>query len=174
MFSQARVCSLLDGEGTSIQLTRGGVTPILPNGRYLILSNGGNPDPRSGDTLGYPQLGLDGLPPSANWMGVPRTGWGYPPSGLDGSVPIGTGWGYTLPIHWDWMGVSPLPSGHRAAQQALAMQRAVCLLRSCRRTFCYFNISKVYFPFYLHQSQWDCLADDWYLLQMISLSAYKN
>ena len=57
---------------------------------------------------------------------------GVPPLGLDGGTPC-----------QDWMGVTPL-SGDRATERALATRRAVCLLRSSRRTFLFnFNFSYI-------------------------------
>ena len=66
-----------------------------------------------------------------------------PPLGLDGGTPLGTGQAYS---HQDWRGSPrpsavdggthpPLPPRDRAAERVLATRRAVCLLRSRRRTF---------------------------------------
>ena len=60
-----------------------------------------------------PPLGLDGDTPCQDWMGTP-------------SSPIRTGWGYPPPFFGR--------SGDRAAAR-----RAVCLLRSGRRTILYFS-----------------------------------
>ena len=100
------------------------------------------------------------LRPSQESTPLPRLGWGVPPVGtgwgtsqlgLDGIHPTETGWG-TPPSHRDWMGVPPLPIGTgwgcpqlrldggtrspplRLGDRA-ATRRAVCLLRSRRRTF---------------------------------------
>ena len=74
-----------------------------------------------------------------------RTGWGYPssksgldvvnppPSRLDGGTPIRTGWG-----------TPPPGGGDRAAERALATRRAVCLLRSCRKTFLFLKCNHIF------------------------------
>ena len=85
--------------------------------------------------MGYPLSWLEGVPPNHHdWMG-------YPPT-------IMTGWG-TLPHH-DWMGYSPPPWLEGVPPQpswldgvplpptskaSTCYARAVCLLRSRRRTF---------------------------------------
>ena len=106
-------------------------------------ADGGTPSKiRMGGILGYPpfKIGWGTSPPSRlvpptiqDWMEYPpaRTGWGTPLSKTECRTPpppSKTGWG-TPP--------SPRlpPSGDRLAKQALATQRAVCLLRSRRRTF---------------------------------------
>ena len=104
---------------------------------------------------GYPgQVWMvGGGTPSQVWVGVPcpRSG-GYPIPGLDGGgvpcprseggTPARSGWwgGYLgYPPGQVWMvgglpGV-PLPPLDRVGKRALATRRAVCLLRSRRRTF---------------------------------------
>ena len=128
MFSQTSVHSHLPGGG----------------GRYPIPGpDWGVPHPRSGQVVPTPglneevprprsQVWMGGMPiqdqnggatpPVKTWWGYPplsKTGWGTPCPRLDGYPPV---------LRLD--GVSP-PS----AKQALAMRRAVCLLRSRRRTF---------------------------------------
>ena len=104
----------------------GGGTPMLPDGEYLNLANGGG-----GVT---PKLRLDGEPPCQDWIRYPpvRTGWGTPPCQDWMGIPplIKTGWGSPRPSVRP-----PPPSGDRATGQALATLRAVCLLRLRRRTF---------------------------------------
>ena len=67
------------------------------------------------------------VPTSSLIRGVPLSRDGVPP-------PHQAGWGYS-----GWTGVSPsrdgISPGDRAAQRVLATRRAVCLLRSRRRTF---------------------------------------
>ena len=111
----------------------GAGTPIPPNGGTPILPNVGEVPPSS-LTPWYP-------PVRTGW-GTPtiETGWRYlPPSGLDGGNP-------QPPLALDggtpcqnWMGYPPTPqSGDKAAKRALATRRAVCLLRSRRRTFLFY------------------------------------
>ena len=94
-------------------------TPILPMGGTL-------------------ELGLDGGTPCQKWMWVPPLGldWGSPirtglwvPPGLDG-VPL-------PPLGLDEG--TPSLSGDRAAERAIVTRRAVCLLRSRRRTFLFYK-----------------------------------
>ena len=66
--------------------------------------------------MGCSQPGQDGVPPSQDW-GNP-----LPQPGQDG-VPPGQDWGTPLP-----------PPLNRTAERVLATRRAVCLLRSRRRT----------------------------------------
>ena len=85
----------------------------------------------------YPFQSQWGVPHPVLMGYLSQVSMGYPP-------PIGTGWGYPPgqdwigwnppPFHWDWIGVPP-PPGDRSGERVLAMRRAVCLLRSCRRTF---------------------------------------
>ena len=114
---------------------------------------------------GYPIPGLDrgrylGYPPVKDWMGYPPPrpdlGWGWVPGVCPQSK---IGWGTTPPVQtWDggypqskigWgtppskIGWGTPPPGQRldgvppppSAKRALATRRAVCLLRSRRRTF---------------------------------------
>ena len=88
-------------------------------------------------SMGIGGGGMRGTPsPGLDWGGV--SGWrGYPPSSVGAKI---RGWG-----RWDWMGYppvqdwmgypQPLQSGDRAVKRALVTRRAVCLLRSRRRTF---------------------------------------
>ena len=92
-----------------------------------------------------------GVPPSSQLEGTPSSWWGrgYPHLANGGGTPIRpaggtTNWptGRYPPPCLEWMWVPPIRtgwgtplSGDRAAEQALATQRAVCLLRSSRRTF---------------------------------------
>ena len=99
--------------------------------------------------MGYPQLSV-GAGPSAlfllttfrrNWESTVFTGvctgegypiksnGGYPYPGWMGVPPSQDGWGYPPP-----------PLGDRAAQRVLATRRAVCLLRSRRRTVLWTHI----------------------------------
>ena len=110
MFSQVCVCSNFGRGGTPSQVWMGG-TPFpglyMEGGTSSGVWTGGVPHPRSG--WGTP------------WA---MTGWGTPQPGLDGAPLLSrTRWGY------------PPPQLDRAALRALATRRAVCLLRSCRRTF---------------------------------------
>ena len=80
----------------------------------------GAPHPADG---GYPIQDQDRGTPHPR-LGTPsKTGWGN-------SFQSRTGWG--TPLMQDWMGYHP-PSP--SANRALATRRAVCLLRSRRRTF---------------------------------------
>ena len=114
-----------DGEG-------GGCTPILPNQGVHRSFLMGVPYP---SWLGcwYPHL-ADGCTPSGQQEGTPDLADGVyppPPSGLLG-YPVGTGRG--TPPHKDWICLPPSLSGNRAAERVLATRRAVCILRSHRRT----------------------------------------
>ena len=115
---------------------RGGGVPY-PRSRWEV------PHPRSGRGGGYPILLTRGVSHLRSGQG------GYPIPGLDGGgipfcwqggttskirmgvpwVPPSAEWG--TPIQ-DWMGYPPPP---QSAKRALATRRAVCLLRSRRRTF---------------------------------------
>ena len=109
------------GGGTPSQVSVRGGTPSQ-------VQVGGVPHPRSrcGGYLEYPPMG---------------SGWGTP-------SPLDLGWG----TPWTWDQVTPPPgpgtryppptrSGlDRAAQWVLATRRAVCLLRSPRRTFLFIDI----------------------------------
>ena len=112
-----------------------GRVPYPADGVPHPRSGWGVPHSRSG--LGYPILGLDGVPhPKSGWGVSPsQTGWGTPCPRLDGYPQSKTGWGTpcprldgVFPIQ-NWMGY-PLPH-----PRLDAMQQAVCLLHSCRRTF---------------------------------------
>ena len=95
----------------------------------------GTPPGQDGGTLGYPPdrtgypLPRNGVPPAwtrlslQQGLGYPpaMSGWGCPPGRVRMGVPPSQDWGTTLQ--------------DRTAEWALAMQQAVCLLRSCRRTF---------------------------------------
>ena len=133
MFSQVCVCSTLGGGGGSYPipgLARGGTPSQVWPGGYPIpgLAGGGVPHPSLG--RGYP-----GYPPTRSGWGPPGPGTGYPPD-----------LGQSTPQTWDrippppdlgW-GTPPLPTRSgldRAAQRVLATRRAMCLLRSRRRTF---------------------------------------
>ena len=103
-------------------------TQNLPNGGYPHLANVGGGTSSSPDRsyptwpIGVPQgillvrtglgSGLHGAPPSQDWM-----------------------------AHQDWLGVPPPLSGDRATEQGLATRRAVCLLRSRRRTFLFKTVT---------------------------------
>ena len=76
---------------------------------------------------------------SPDWGGTPiQSQGGIPPSSPDrGGTPIQSQWGimeYPPPPQQDRMGVPP-PPGHTVTHRVLATRRAVCLLRSRRRTF---------------------------------------
>ena len=133
----------LSTSSTPIQLTGGsdgwwGVPLSGWQGNTPIWPTRGIPPSGWWGTKGtsWSPVGTEGGIPHQDWMGYPHWDWmgvhpssqdwmGYPLSGLDGgTLPIGTGWG-TPP---------PFPSGDSAAEQALAMWQAVCLLRSHRRT----------------------------------------
>ena len=153
-------CLFVKGLWGNPTLPDGGY-PILPHEGVPILPDGGNPIlPDEGvtpsflikdyphlvdfDWMGYPPLGLDGVPPLVG------TGWRYPSPNWDWMEvpPPHQDWlEYPLPHQdwvgvphcWDWMGVPhPSLSGDRAAERALATRPAVCLLRSRRRTFLLF------------------------------------
>ena len=130
----------IDGRGVLHPADGVGGIPILPHrGVPLSFLTGGT-------RWGVPPPGLDGVPPIG-------AGWGYPPLGL-GGVPPGTGWGTpwlgldwgTTPIRTGW-GTTPVrteqgyPPPPGATAQALATRRAVCLLRSCRRTFLFIALN---------------------------------
>ena len=113
---------------------RTGGTPCQQNGVPPHPRLDGVPPRPSRPGMGVPCR----VPPVQDWMGYPpsKTGWGTPHPRLDGVPPSKVGWG-TPPskIGWGtphpWLdGVSP-----PLAKRALAMRRAVCLLRSHRRTF---------------------------------------
>ena len=122
--------------------------------------SGGVPDrgyPPGGTLTGYPPGGVpDRVPPrGGTWPGTPRGGtWpGTPPGGVPDRVPPGgylTGyppWGGYLtgyPPGGTWPGTPggvpdrvPPPGGYpgRTTEGVLTTRRAVCLLRSRRRTF---------------------------------------
>ena len=86
-----------------------------------------------GPFQGVPQS-FWGVPPARPGWGIPpaRTGMVYPWPGQDGVPPHHVRMGY--PPWPDQDGVPPPPQD-RAAERALATRRAVCLLRSRRRTF---------------------------------------
>ena len=132
--------SQVQAGGYPIQLMSGGGYPIQgPGGGYQI----------PGPGRGYPRVPLlvqdwMGYPPVQDWMGYPPPhcqildGYplcprldGYPPAPiprLDGIPPC------------PWLdGVPPTPSGDWSAKRALATRRAVCLLRSRKRTFLFFS-----------------------------------
>ena len=112
----------------------------------ICLSTGGGGTPARSRWEGVPWPGPDGgVPPPGPDRGVPWPGldggtrggvsplpqqvWGIPP-------PARWGWGYTRwgtpPPHGD--GVTPPPPPVRTTEGVLATWRAVCLLRSRRRT----------------------------------------
>ena len=139
MFSQVCVCSAFGKRGYLHQVLGGGY-PILPD--------------RGGEVTPF---FLMRSYPIQFWWGVPpfflMSGWvggGYPRMGYS---PIRTRWGYPC-LHLDWMGVHPpLPrSGDRAA-----MRRAVCLLRSHRRTFLFLQV---------------IVLDCWHLLESVHFIEY--
>ena len=134
-----------------------GDTPVLAGGR-------GTP---SHSWLGYPRTGY---PPPGHYWGTPRSGWGTPmrigfpsprffprslvPGPFQG-YPVSPGWGVpqdrvpparTLlgyPHSWD-----------RTAERALATRRAVCLLRSRRRTFLSFCNVAFLLRWCYRESEW--------------------
>ena len=120
--------------------------------------------PTGQDWMGYPLA-------RTGWYPLARTGWGIPWPGLDGThwpgldgVSLGPDW--MVPTGQDWMGyplartgwyslartgwVSPQPGQDgvphlprdRTVDRIRAMRRAVCLLRSRRRTvlFCVVSV----------------------------------
>ena len=127
----------------------------------------GIPPPRSGwwgvprvpphqqDWMGYPPpTGLDWVPPPGlDWVpphpgldggGYPptnRTGWGTPPTNR-------TGWG-TPPPRSGWWGVPRVtpPPMRQCSITSTCYVAGVCLLRSRRRTFLFFMISKNFIGF---------------------------
>ena len=108
---------------------RGG--PGTPPGGYLTgYTPGGSGYPPGGYLTGYPPGGLgtppgSGYPPGGTWLGTPRGGLGTPPGGYLTGYPPGV-----------W--VPPPPRGGypgRTTEGVLTTRRAVCLLRSRRRTF---------------------------------------
>ena len=76
--------------------------------------------------------------PSPGWREYPIPGWGgdpktrYPP----GQVRME----YPPPGHIR-MGYPPPPNQDRTTERALATERAICLLRSCRRIFLFYNVN---------------------------------
>ena len=125
-----------------------GVPPSFLTGAYPILPDGGTPIQVQGQDGGYPH-------PRSGQGGTPIPGQGVPPLGLDEGTPIKPGVG--LPPsrldgdtpHKDWMGLPPPhpsgldggtchpppPIGRQSSRASTCMRRAVCLLRSSRRTF---------------------------------------
>ena len=86
---------------------------------------------------GYPDWLTGGYPlTSWCWGWVPHPSWwGYPSSQETGCGAPCQDWvGYPLPLSGLDEG-TPCPSGDRAAESVLATRRALCLLRSRRRTF---------------------------------------
>ena len=100
------------GGGYPIQPTGGTPSQVQWGGGYHIQLSGGTPSqvwegypiqswPEGTPSqvqvrgiLGYPQPGMDGVPPSQNWMGYPtpcQEWMGSPQPGLDG-VPPGQNW----------------------------------------------------------------------------------
>ena len=132
-------------------------TPIRPGWGYPTL---GSP-PVGGGEVGYPpvrpgwKVPLLGYPPCWRWgSGVPpvRPGWGVPHLGYPS---VGSGWGRGYPCQGEgtsalgvphlgyppsqtWPGDTPAWGG---TPWVLDTPRSVCLLRSLRRTFLYFNAS---------------------------------
>ena len=99
-----------------------GVSWVPPLGPEM-----GYPPARPG--LGYP-LDLDGVPPpNLGWHTPPGPGTGYPPHPPPDLAP-----GTPPPRTWDWV-TPPL--------RALDTRRAVCLLRSRRKTFLLFEVISV-------------------------------
>ena len=94
---------------------------------------GGVPHPRSKWGLLHPADG--GYPIQDQDLGLNP---GYPSSKTGrGTLLSKTGWGTLPPLLQDRIGyclAPPLPSGDRSAKRALATWRALCLLRSRRRT----------------------------------------
>ena len=109
----------------------------------LSTIGGGEGVPRPGPDGGYPEVPHQGWgTPHLDLEGIPQPGpdgghWGTPPPPIwtpptrDGVPPI-----------WTWMEGTPLPEmGYpppppvRTTEGVLTMRRAVCLLRSRRRTF---------------------------------------
>ena len=112
--------------------------PHSKDGEGNIFSLCVSPHRREGVTpvcrWGVPHPSWQGvLPCFSTGRGYPiGTGWVYPSSELDGGTPP--------PPHWDWMGVPPIGTGW-------STRRAVCLLRSRRRTFFFlqsFGIIHIY------------------------------
>ena len=137
-----------------VQIGGGGV-PIQLTGGYPIhlMGGGGYPHPADGDTPNWGNRGSSiqprGVSPSGQQGGTPIQpigGWGGTPIWLTGdTLPVGTGWGtpsgLVLPVRIGWgyphvetgCGYFPIKTG--PCQETLATWRAVCLLRSRRRTF---------------------------------------
>ena len=113
---QVSDCPHFGGGGVySIQLTRGyPIWPIVGEEGVPYLANWGYPHLADRGVL-FQLTG--GVVPHQDRMGVPPA-----LLGLDGGTPLGL-----------YMG-TPLP-GDSAAEWVLATQWAVCLLRSCRKTF---------------------------------------
>ena len=144
MFSQVCVCSTLEG-GTLSQVCGWGVPHPRSEWRGTLSQVWGVSHPRSGGTLSQvwgvprvpPQSCLDcggaQSTPGQVWMvgGTQGTPW----PGLDG----GGYPGYPPTTRTAWGTPQPHPLD-RAAEQALAMRRAVCLLRSRRRTFLFIKV----------------------------------
>ena len=131
--------------------------PGLDGGGYPIHLMGGTTSQVW--TGGAPHPADWGVPPSQVWMGGTPSSWwgggcpipgltwggGVPPSQLTGSTPFPGLEGGTpsypdagVPPSQVWTGGTPLAGGApstRPAQHVLATWRAVCLLRSRRRTF---------------------------------------
>ena len=107
-----------------------GTPPGYPPGGYLTGY------PPGGTWLGTPPGDLTGYPPGGDLTGYPG-GYltGYPPRGVPDRVPPQGGYLTGYPPRGGYPG--------RTTEGVLTTRRAVCLLRSRRRTFlfvCYFNV----------------------------------
>ena len=142
LFSVCQFTPRPGGGGYPIWLTVGGGLSHPRSGfgggaRSQVQTGGGvYPIPGLAGGEGTPSSGLDGGIPSCWWGGTPfniKMG-GYPHPGLDGVPPHPRLDGVPPTSKAGWS--NPPPSSEdRSAQRALAMWRAVCLLRSRRRTF---------------------------------------
>ena len=103
------------GGGYPIQLTGGDRVPCPADG------GGGIPHPADGGGVPHPADGGGGYP-------LPRSGWG-------GGVPHPVDRGEPLPRQGSTPPRGTPPPPTRPAQRVLTTRRAVCLLRSRRRTF---------------------------------------
>ena len=154
------VCLFTFRGGTPIRLTGGyphpvkggeGVPHLADMGRgHTHLADGGVPAssawqskyPHPADLRGIPIQLTEGTPIQLTW-GVPLLldwmGYNPPCQDWNGVTPHEDWMGVPPPPHQDWMGV-PHPLGDRPAEWALATGRAVCLLRTRRRTFLWFDL----------------------------------
>ena len=158
--------------GTPSQVQMGGSTPSQ------VWMWGGNPGTPPGSRLDWvpPWLRLDwmGYPPppqsKTGWVPPPpsRTEWGTPlPQSRLGGVPPCPGLNVPPPVQ-DWMGYLPFTSSRdRSAKWTLATRRAVCLLRSRRRTFLLKQLFyKLFCPLWQKWGKW---PNKWYNITWVTL-----